>query len=102
MRTVMPRRWTSARGADEPSKATGLDWLRLHDLRRAFATFLLDQGEELRTVMELLGRSTIRLTAGACGHVLSARARAAADAIDRLLGAPLGGAARGRREGPWR
>ncbi len=64
----------------------GLEWLRLHDLRHAFATFLLDQGEELRTVMDLLGHSTIRLTADTYGHVLPTRARAAATAIDRALG----------------
>ncbi len=74
------------RSFDELRKTTGLEWLRLHDLRHAFATFLLDQGEELRTVMELLGHSTIRLTADTYGHVLSARARAAAGAIDRILG----------------
>ncbi len=66
--------------------AAGLGWLHLHDLRHAFATFLLDQGEEWRTVMELLGHSTIRLTADTYGHVLPARARQAASAIDRALG----------------
>ena len=66
--------------------AAGLDWVRLHDLRHAFATYLLDQGEGLRTVMDLLGHSTIRLTADTYGHVLPSRARAAADAIDRVLG----------------
>ncbi|MGC4797669.1 tyrosine-type recombinase/integrase [Micromonospora saelicesensis] len=66
--------------------SAGLDWLHLHDLRHAFATFLLDQGEELRTVMELLGHSTIRMTADTYGHVLPARARQAASAIDRILG----------------
>ncbi|MGN9812024.1 tyrosine-type recombinase/integrase [Micromonospora sp. BQ11] len=66
--------------------AAGLDWLHLHDLRHAFATFLLDQGEELRTVMELLRHSTIRMTADTYGHVLPARARQAASAIDRILG----------------
>ncbi len=66
--------------------ATGLPWIRLHDLRHAFATFLLDQGEELRTVMDLLGHSTFRLTADTYGHVLPSRARTAADAIDRVLG----------------
>ncbi|MER7587151.1 tyrosine-type recombinase/integrase [Micromonospora sp. NPDC127501] len=71
----------------EQLRATaGLDWLHLHDLRHAFATFLLDQGEELRTVMELLGHSTIRMTADTYGHVLPARARQAASAIDRVLG----------------
>jgi len=74
------RRFYSAR------TAAGLDWVRLHDLRHAFATFLLDQGEELRTVMDLLGHSTIRLTADTYGHVLPSRARTAADAIDRILG----------------
>jgi integrase len=70
--------------------AAGLDWLHLHDLRHTFATFLLDQqGEELRTVMELLRHFTIRMTADTYGHVhvhvLPARARQAASAIDRLL-----------------
>ncbi|MGS2620064.1 tyrosine-type recombinase/integrase [Micromonospora sp. LZ34] len=56
------------------------------DLRHAFATFLLDQGEELRTVMELLGHFTIRMTADTYGHVLPARALQATSAIDRVLG----------------
>ncbi|WP_018349166.1 site-specific integrase [Longispora albida] len=66
--------------------AAGLDWLDLHDLRHAFATFLLDAGEELRTVMDLLGHSTIRLTADLYGHVLAPRAREAAKGIDQALG----------------
>jgi hypothetical protein len=53
--------------------AAGLDWLHLHDLRHAFATFLLDRREELRTVMELLGHSTIRMTADTYGHLLPSR-----------------------------
>jgi integrase len=71
---------------DMARTAAGLDWVRLHDLRHAFATFLLDQGEEMRTVMDLLGHSTNRLTADTYGHVLPTRARNAVDAIDRVLG----------------
>ncbi|GAA2533097.1 tyrosine-type recombinase/integrase [Pilimelia columellifera] len=67
-------------------EAAGLDWLHLHDLRHAYATFLLDRGEELRTVMDLLGHSTYRLTADTYGHVLPSRARSAAKAIDDVLG----------------
>jgi integrase len=74
------------RSFDELRRTAGLEWLHLHDLRHAFATFLLDQGEELRTVMELLGHSTIRLTADTYGHVLPSRARLAASALDRALG----------------
>ncbi|MEU5910834.1 hypothetical protein [Micromonospora sp. NPDC047527] len=36
--------------------------------------------------MELLGHSTIRMTADTYGHVLPTRARQAATAIDRILG----------------
>src|SRR5664279_3610817 len=74
------RRFYAARSA------AGLEWVRLHDLRHAFATVLLDQGEGLRTVMDLLGHSTIRLTADTYGHVLPSRARKAADVIDKVLG----------------
>ncbi|BCJ38861.1 hypothetical protein Athai_63640 [Actinocatenispora thailandica] len=62
-----------------------LPWLHLHDLRHAFATFLLTGGVELRTVMELLGHSTIRLTADTYGHVLPATARGASGVMDGLL-----------------
>ena len=37
-------------------------------------------------MMDLLGHSTIRLTADTYGHVLPSRARSAVDAIDRVLG----------------
>ncbi|WP_301549414.1 tyrosine-type recombinase/integrase [Catellatospora citrea] len=70
---------------EQARKGAGLEWLRLHDLRHAFATFLLHDGQELRTVMDLLGHSTIRLTADTYGHVLPAKARDAADGIDRIM-----------------
>jgi integrase len=63
----------------------GLDWLRLHDLRHACATYLLANGVEARSVMEILGHSTIRLTMDIYGHVLPDRLRAAASAMDRAM-----------------
>jgi integrase len=62
-----------------------LDWLRLHDLRHACATYLLANGVEPRTIMEILGHSTIRLTMDLYGHVLPDRLRAAASAMDRAM-----------------
>ena len=70
---------------DELRAKAGLDWLRLHDLRHACATYLLANGVEPRTVMEILGHSTIRLTMDLYGHVLPDRLRAAASAMDRAM-----------------
>lgn len=64
--------------------AAGLDWLRLHDLRPRSPRSCCTTGGT-RTVMELLGHSTIRLTADTYGHVLPAKARDAADGIDRIM-----------------
>ncbi|HEV8176862.1 MAG: site-specific integrase [Propionibacteriales bacterium] len=70
---------------DELREEAGLPWLRLHDLRHGCATFLLGSGLEPRTVMEILGHSTIRLTMDLYGHVLPERLRVAADAMDQAL-----------------
>lgn len=67
--------------------AAGLDWLRLHDLRHACATFLLASGASPRTVMNLLGHSQIALTMNTYAHVLPEIERAAVDdATGRLFG----------------
>ncbi|MCO1596361.1 hypothetical protein M8C17_14465 [Micromonospora sp. RHAY321] len=50
-------------GVIDPCDTAGLRAISAH----AFATFLLDQGEELHTVMELLGHSKIRMTADTYG-----------------------------------
>jgi integrase len=64
---------------------TDLTWLRLHDLRHATATFLLAAGVEIRTVMEILGHATVRMTLETYGHALPERMRAAAESIENLL-----------------
>ena len=62
-------------------RRAGLDWLRLHDLRHACATFLIAAGASPRTVMAQLGHSQIALTMNTYAHVLEEVQR---EAIDRL------------------
>ncbi|MBK6424404.1 MAG: tyrosine-type recombinase/integrase [Gemmatimonadetes bacterium] len=74
---------------------TGLDRLRLYDLRHSSATLGLDAGEDLKTVSERLGHSTIKLTADTYAHVQESMKRRSADAREALLfGAPGTAAAR--------
>jgi integrase len=65
--------------------SAGLDWLRLHDLRHACATFLLASGASPRTVMKVLGHSQIGLTVNTYAHVLPEIERAAVDDAARHL-----------------
>lgn len=59
--------------------------MRLHDLRHAAATFLIAQGLPLRLVMEVLGHSTIALTANTYGHIERGMMADAASRMDALL-----------------
>lgn len=52
----------------ELRERAGIPWLRLHDLRHEFATFMLDQGADLRLIMETLGHSQISVTADLYTH----------------------------------
>jgi len=56
-----------------------------HTLRHSAASLLLAQGVELRTIMEILGHSSIALTANLYSHVLDNLKREAADKMDALL-----------------
>lgn len=73
------RAWATARHRAD------LDWLRLHDLRHACATFMLISGASPRTVMQTLGHSQIGITMNTYAHVLPEIERAAVDDAARAL-----------------
>ena len=59
--------------------------IRFHDLRHSAASLLLAQGVPLRSIMELLGHSTIGVTANTYAHVLPSAMREMADKMDAVL-----------------
>ncbi|MGZ4600976.1 MAG: tyrosine-type recombinase/integrase [Oryzihumus sp.] len=66
-------------------ESVGLDWLRLHDLRHALATFMIATGSDPRTVMKTLGHSQISLTMNTYAHVQPDVEREAIDRVARSL-----------------
>lgn len=60
------------------------DW-HPHELRHSAASLMLAQGVKLQVVSEVLGHSSIRMTADVYGHVLAPDRKAAADAMSSLL-----------------
>ena len=68
-----------------PYSARGRRGLRFHDLRHSSGTLLLAQGVPQRVVMEMLGHSTLRMSARYT-HVLPSLMGEAAAAMDRALG----------------
>jgi hypothetical protein len=63
----------------------GLPPVRLHDLRHGAATLALAAGVDLRTVQDMLGHSSIVLTADTYTSVLPDVARAAAEKVAALI-----------------
>jgi integrase len=66
--------------------AAGLPAVRFHDLRHSAATLLLAEGVPLAVVSDLLGHSTITVTAAHYAAVVPELRREAADAMDRAIG----------------
>jgi integrase len=65
----------------------GLPRLRFHDLRHGTASLLVAQGVHPRTIMEILGHSTITVTMNTYAHVAPDLQREAAASLDAALGA---------------
>jgi len=63
----------------------GLPPIRLHDLRHGAATLTLATGADLKVVQDLLGHSSITITADTYAHVLPELARDTAEAAAALV-----------------
>lgn len=59
--------------------------IRLHDLRHGAATLTLATGADLKVVQDLLGHSSITITADTYAHVLPELARETAEAAARIV-----------------
>jgi len=69
----------------------GLPGLRLHDLRHAFATRLLEASVHPKVVSEALGHSSVSFTMDTYQHLMPTMQDAATKAIEEALGATIGG-----------
>jgi integrase len=56
--------------------------VRFHDLRHAFATLLIQQGESLAYVRDQMGHSSIKITVDTYGHLVPGGNRQAVDRLD--------------------
>lgn len=63
----------------------GLPPIRFHDLRHSTASMLIALGTPLKEVSEILGHSTITITANLYGHMLPGAEQRAADRMEAAL-----------------
>lgn len=63
----------------------GLDELRFHDLRHAFAVLSLQAGDDIKTVQENLGHHSAAFTMDTYAHVTDAMRKASSEKMDNLI-----------------
>ncbi len=76
---------TVSRALPEITRSIGLNGVRLHDLRHAHATILLQQGIHPKIVQERLGHSSVATTLDIYSHVVPGLQEAAARRFDEGL-----------------
>ena len=73
------------RALDKLLENAQLPHCRIHDLRHACATLLIQAGEDLKTTSEILGHSSIKVTADVYVHISEAAKERAADRLGALV-----------------
>jgi integrase len=66
-------------------KKAGLEHIRFHDLRHTFATLLLEKGEDIKTIQELLGHKDISTTLNTYAHVTQKMKAASAVRVEGIM-----------------
>ena len=72
---------------DMARKRAGLGYLRIHDLRHSFASFLVNAGRSLYEVQELLGHADSRTTTR-YAHLSRERLQEAVEVVPRVYVSP--------------
>ena len=78
-RTTLMEHWYRA------IKGSEFSYIRFHDLRHTFATFLLRAGVDFKTLSELLGHSSVNFTMSTYAHVTKAMERDSAEKLEVFL-----------------
>ena len=86
---------TLRHGWDAACARAGITGVRFHDLRHSYASWLVQAGQSLTTVRDLLGHSTLAVTSR-YAHLSPEHLRDAVAALPRIAG--MAGTARGRRK----
>ena len=73
------------RAITEAAKQAGLPPICLHSLRHSAASVMITEGIPLKVVSDLLGHSSISITADVYGHVAPEVARSAIDTLSSTL-----------------
>ena len=59
--------------------------MRFHDLRHTAASLMILEGVDLKTISDILGHSSISITADIYGHVLEEQKRKAVSTLDKYF-----------------
>ena len=81
-------------GFRKVATAAGHPDVRFHDLRHTSATLALRANVHPKVVSERLGHASVNITLDTYSHVLPDIQRAAADALDAMIAAPISSQAR--------
>ncbi len=65
---------------------SGCRHVRFHDLRHTFAAMSLEYGVDIKTLQEMLGHASVKMTLDVYSHVTDKMRKNAADTINRAIG----------------
>jgi integrase len=66
-------------------KTAGLPSINFHALRHTFVSRLLEAGENIKTISELIGHTDVAFTLNKYAHILPEQKQSAVDSIDKLF-----------------
>ena len=66
-------------------KQNNLRHVRFHDLRHTAASLMILEGVDLKTISDILGHSSISITADIYGHILEEQKRKAVSKLDKYF-----------------